>query len=77
MNNLLIILPYIPYPLDNGGNNVIFSMINQLRKNNKISIALDIRSHGVKAQPQPYKEELVKQLKKEWTNKNINKYMDK
>lgn len=74
MNNLLIILPYIPYPLDNGGNNVIFSMINQLRKNNKISIALDIRSHGVKAQPQPYKEELVKQLKKEWPNITFHLY---
>ena len=68
MRTLLIILPYIPYPLDCGGNNVIFSMINQLRKSNKISIALDIRSHGAKAKPQQHKAELVEQLKREWSD---------
>ena len=69
MRTLLIILPYIPYPLDCGGNNVIFSMINQLRKSNKISIALDIRSHGAKAKPQQHKAELVEQLKRFWARR--------
>lgn len=63
---ILIWLPYIPYPLDSGGNKAIYSMIDHLRKEHHISIGLNIRSNGLKAKPKARKKELVDQLKHLW-----------
>lgn len=43
---ILILLPYIPYPLDNGGNNAVFYMIDHFRKEFDISILLDVTGNG-------------------------------
>ncbi len=63
---ILIWLPYIPYPLDSGGNKAIYSMIDHLRKEHQISIGLNIRSNGLRAKPKARKKELVDQLKTLW-----------
>ncbi len=39
---ILFILPYIPYPLDSGGNQAVFSMIDNLRKSHHISVIFRI-----------------------------------
>lgn len=63
---ILIWLPYIPYPLDSGGNKAIYSMIDHLRTEHHISIGLNIRSNGLRAKPKAYKKKLVDHLKKLW-----------
>lgn len=63
---ILIWLPYIPYPLDSGGNKAIYSMIDHFRKKHDISIGLNIRSNGLKAKPKARKLALVNQLKALW-----------
>lgn len=63
---ILIWLPYIPYPLDSGGNKAIYSMIDHFRKDHDISIGLNIRSNGIKAHPKARKLNLVNQLKQLW-----------
>ena len=35
---ILIISPYIPYPLDSGGNQAVFAMIDYLRKKQDITL---------------------------------------
>lgn len=47
MKNVLVILPYIPFPLDCGGNNAIYFMIDGLRDKANISLLFDVRSHGL------------------------------
>ena len=37
---ILLILPYIPYPLDSGGNQAVFTMVDNLRKSHKVSMLL-------------------------------------
>ena len=37
---ILFILPYIPYPLDSGGNQAVFSMVDNLRKTHRVSMLL-------------------------------------
>lgn len=38
---ILFIIPYIPYPLDSGGNQAFFNMVEYLRhKDGRICIAL-------------------------------------
>lgn len=63
---ILIWLPYIPYPLDSGGNKAIFNMIDHLRKYHQVSIGLNIRSNGLKAKPKAHKQNLADQLKQIW-----------
>lgn len=65
---ILILLPYIPYPLNNGGNNAVFYMVDYLRNKHDISIGLDVRRHGIKAAPNPQKMEQVDCLKQLWPN---------
>ncbi len=77
MKRILVILPYIPYPLDSGGNNVIFSVIDKLHKEFEFSVALDIRSHGIASRPPKpshSKMALVKQLEALWPDVNFFLY---
>ena len=43
---ILFVLPYIPYPLDSGGNQAVFSMIDNLRKKHRISVIFRIYRHS-------------------------------
>ena len=43
---ILFALPYIPYPLDSGGNQAVFSMIDNLRKKHRISVIFRIYRHS-------------------------------
>ena len=74
MKSILIILPYLPYPLDCGGNNVIFSIIDQLRKDFNISIALNVRSHSLRAKPQEHSMKYANQLKERWKDVTFHLY---
>ena len=48
---ILLISPFIPYPLNSGGNQAVFSMIDNLRKKHSVSMLLQARrdSEDVKA----------------------------
>ena len=35
---ILMIIPFIPYPLDSGGNQAFFSMVNYLKDTHDISL---------------------------------------
>lgn len=63
---ILIWLPFIPYPLNCGGNKAIFSMIDLMRKDYDVSIGLDIRSHGFIRKPSSRKMKAVEELKLIW-----------
>lgn len=55
---ILFITPYIPYPLDSGGNQAFFNMVDYLRRSMSVSILLYPRTVGQKAD--------VEQLKALW-----------
>ena len=55
---ILFITPYIPYPLDSGGNQAFFNMVDYLRHSVSVSILLHPRTAGQKAD--------VEQLKALW-----------
>lgn len=55
---ILYIIPYIPYPLNSGGNQAFFNMANEARKQHEVSILLYIRHDTDK--------EHVEQLQKVW-----------
>lgn len=74
MKKILIFLPYIPYPLYNGGNNAVFSAIDQMRKDHKVSIALDIRLHGLKAGANTQKKVWMEELKRLWPDVTFYQY---
>lgn len=42
--NILYIIPYIPYPLNSGGNQAFFNMVNEARKTHQVSLLLRIRN---------------------------------
>ena len=63
---ILIILPYIPYPLDSGGNQATFFMIDQIRKVHQVSLCFDICGRGVVKHVDSNKSLLVEQLKEKW-----------
>ena len=46
---ILFITPYIPYPLDSGGNQAFFNMVDYLRHSVSVSILLHPRTAGQKA----------------------------
>lgn len=46
MKRILIITPYIPYPIDSGGNQAVFTMIDNLRKHYSISLLLAAKKHN-------------------------------
>ena len=42
--NIFYIIPYIPYPLNSGGNQAFFNMVNEARKTHQVSLLLRIRN---------------------------------
>lgn len=57
---ILFIIPYIPYPLDTGGNQAFFNIVDYLRNFMDVSVLLDTSSHG--------SSQKVEALQKEWQN---------
>lgn len=60
MKKILFIIPYIPYPLDSGGNQAFFNMVDYLRHQMDVSVLLMAKNHS--------QEENIEELKKIWTN---------
>lgn len=44
MKRILFIIPYIPYPLNSGGNQAFFNMIDYIR--NKIDVSILLTPHS-------------------------------
>lgn len=68
MKNVLVILPYIPFPLDCGGNNAIYFMIDGLRSKANISLLFDVRSHGLGKGASASKMKNIEALKQRFPN---------
>ena len=64
--NILILLPYIPYPLDSGGNSAVFHMIDHYRGEHRITVVFDVRGHGFFPHLQADKLKAVAQLRRLW-----------
>lgn len=64
--NILLITPFIPYPLDSGGNQAFFSMVDSMRKQHSITIAVAIHRHQVKS---------LEELKKIWPDVTFSPYI--
>ena len=60
MKKILFIIPYIPYPLDSGGNQAFFNMVDYLRHEMNVSVLLIAKNHT--------HEENIAELKKLWSN---------
>ncbi len=43
--NILLITPYVPFPLNSGGNQAFFSMVDMLRKKHRITIIVTVYHH--------------------------------
>lgn len=71
---ILIIIPYIPYPLDSGGNQALFFMIDRLRKIHDVSLCLDICKGRLIQHVDEHKQTLVSQLREKWDNVNFYIY---
>lgn len=60
MKKILFIIPYIPYPLDSGGDQAFFNMVEYIRKHMSVSILLSYRSQRDK--------DNIAALQKTWNN---------
>ncbi len=60
MRKILFIIPYIPYPLNSGGNQAFFNMVDYIRQKYSVSLLLYPRSKSQKSN--------VQSLKKIWSN---------
>lgn len=66
---ILFILPWVPYPLDSGGNQAFFNMLDKLRQYHKISLVLYTHSSA--------ERKAAEELGKVWNDVEINCYNDK
>lgn len=66
---ILFVLPWVPYPLDNGGSQAFFNMLDELRKSHDISLVLYTHTSG--------ERQAVDSLRKIWDNVSIDSYDDK
>ena len=48
MKHILLITPYVPYPLNSGGNQAFYNMVDYLRTRMSVSILLYPRHAGEK-----------------------------
>ena len=60
MKKILFIIPYIPCPLDSGGNQAFFNMVNYIRNRMSVSILLCSKSEE--------HDKNIVALKKLWAN---------
>lgn len=58
MKKILLIIPYIPYPLDSGGNQAFFNMVNYVRHKMDVSILLHLKKHN--------QQKHIEELRKLW-----------
>lgn len=63
---ILFILQYIPYPLDSGGNQATFSMIDAIRKKHEVSLIFHLKHNA--------ERKAMNALKKEWDNVTFYAY---
>lgn len=63
MKKILLIIPYIPYPLDSGGNQAFFNMVDYIRNKMDVSILLHLKRHS--------QQQDINELKKLWPNVNF------
>lgn len=66
---ILFVLPWVPYPLDSGGNQAFFNMLDTLRKSHDISLVLYTHSSA--------ERNAATELGKVWDDVKINCYNDK
>lgn len=66
MKKILLIIPYIPYPLDSGGNQAFFNMVDYIRDKMEVSVLLHLKKHN--------QQEKIEELKKIWPNVNFFVY---
>lgn len=66
---ILTIIPWIPYPLNSGGNQGVFNMIEELRKEHDISIILHPHNSEDKYN--------IEELKKVWSNVTLFSFNEK
>ena len=60
MNKILFIIPYVPYPLNSGGNQAFFNMVEYIKEKMSVSILL---------YPKTGQDLInIEELKKVWTN---------
>ncbi len=64
---ILFVLP-VPYPLNTGGNQAVYSMLDSIRKDHDISVLFEVNSHLRPA---------VNSLKKKWDNVEFYEYHTK
>ncbi len=60
MKRILFIIPYVPYPLDSGGNQAFFNMVDYIRQKYSVAVLLYPKSQKQKSN--------VESLKKIWSN---------
>lgn len=63
---ILFIIPWIPYPLNSGGAQAFFNMVNEIRKKHSVTLLLTIRCKN--------DEENVNRLKAVWNDVDIRSY---
>lgn len=66
---ILFILPWVPYPLDSGGNQAVFNMIDAIRKQHSVSLITYAHSSG--------EQVAADELGKVWTDVSIKCYSDR
>lgn len=69
MKRILFIIPYIPYPLNSGGNQAFFNMIDYIR--NKIDVSILLTPHSSSERKH------IEDLKKIWNNVHFYIFTEK
>ncbi len=64
---ILFILQYVPFPLNSGGNQAMYNMIDEIRKVHEVSIAIQLNNEVELA--------AFEQLQKKWPNVSFNYVM--
>lgn len=63
---ILFILPWIPYPLNTGGNQAFYNMVNAVRKEHQVSLLLTPHTSGDRRN--------ISELKKVWSDVDLDCY---
>lgn len=68
MMNILFILQYVPYPVNSGGNQATFNMIDKARRQHHVSVLFNIANGGSEA--------ALQQLRPIWSNVTFYTYQE-